>query len=149
MNNIRMATKNDISRIAEIFVVNYRMNFYQYFQNDKYYFGELNVLSIADEYKSDSEKLVNTFVYDDGIVRGFMRIKEKEIEKLFVEPQFQNMGIGAKLLNFAIKKFDVKFLWALEYNTKGINFYKKYGFSLTSEKILEEEYVSLVKLVRI
>lgn len=144
-----MATKNDISRIAEIFVVNYRMNFYQYFQNDKYYFGELNVLSIADEYKSDSEKLVNTFVYDDGIVRGFMRIKEKEIEKLFVEPQFQNMGIGAKLLNFAIKKFDVKFLWALEYNTKGINFYKKYGFSLTSEKILEEEYVSLVKLVRI
>ena len=82
MNNIRMATKNDISRIAEIFVVNYRMNFYQYFHNDKYYFGELNVLSIADEYKSDSEKLVNTFVYDDGIVRGFMRIKEKEIEKL-------------------------------------------------------------------
>ena len=149
MNNIRMATKNGISRIAEIFVVNYRMNFYQYFHNDKYYFGELNVLSIADEYKSDSEKLVNTFVYDDGIVRGFMRIKEKEIEKLFVEPQFQNMGIGAKLLNFAIKKFDVKFLWALEYNTKGINFYKKYGFSLTSEKILEEEYVSLVKLVRI
>ena len=59
------------------------------------------------------------------------------------------MGIGAKLLNFAIKKFDVKFLWALEYNTKGINFYKKYGFSLTSEKILEDEYVSLVKLVRI
>ncbi len=149
MNNIRMATKNDISRIAEIFVVNYRMNFYQYFHNDKYYFEELNVLSIADEYKSDSEKLVNTFVYDDGIVRGFMRIKEKEIEKLFVEPQFQNMGIGAKLLNFAIGKFDVKFLWALEYNTKGINFYKKYGFSLTSEKILEEEYVSLVKLVRI
>ena len=149
MNNIRMATKNDISRIAEIFVVNYRMNFYQYFQNDKYYFGELNVLSIADEYKSDSEKLVNTFVYDDGIVRGFMRIKEKEIEKLFVEPQFQNMGIGAKLLNFAIKKFDVKLLWVLEYNTKGINFYKKYGFSLTSEKILEEEYVSLIKLVRI
>ena len=148
MNNIRMATKNDISRIAEIFVVNYRMNFYQYFHNDKYYFEELNVLSIADEYKSDSEKLVNTFVYDDGIVRGFMRIKEKEIEKLFVEPQFQNMGIGAKLLNFAIKKFDVKFLWALEYNTKGINFYKKHGFSLTSEKILEEECVSLVKLVK-
>jgi len=73
-----------------------------------------------------------------------MRIKEKEIEKLFVEPQFQDMGIGAKLLNFAI----VKFLWALEYNIKGINFYKKYGFSLTSEKILEDEYVSLVKLVR-
>ncbi|MGI5067002.1 hypothetical protein [Treponema putidum] len=52
------------------------MNFYQYFHNDKYCFGELNVLSIADEYKSDSEKLVNTFVYDDGIVRGFIRIKE-------------------------------------------------------------------------
>lgn len=79
--------KNDISRIAEIFVINYRMNFYQYFHNDKYYFGELNVLSVANEYKSDSEKLVNTFVYDDGIVRGFMRIKE--IEKLFVESQFQ------------------------------------------------------------
>lgn len=148
MNNVRVATKTDISRIAEIFVVNYRMNFYQYFHNDKYYFGELNVLSIADEYKSDSEKLVNTFVYDDGTVRGFIRIKEKEIKKLFVEPQFQNMGIGSKLLNFAIGKFDVKFLWVLEYNTKGINFYNKYGFFLTSEKVLEDEYVPLVKLVR-
>ena len=81
--------KNDISRIAEIFVVNYRMNFYQYFHNDKYYFGELNVLSIADEYKSDSEKLVNTFVYDDGIVRGFMRIKKKKLKNFLLSLSFR------------------------------------------------------------
>lgn len=50
MTHIRPATESDASRIAEIIVTNYRVNFYPFFRNDAFYFGELNVLDTAKEY---------------------------------------------------------------------------------------------------
>ena len=40
---IRKANKEDVYRIAEIEVFNYRLYFYPIFQNDDYYFDELNL----------------------------------------------------------------------------------------------------------
>ena len=114
MENIRKALASDAGRIAEIIVTNYRVNFYPFFHNDEFYFKELNVLDTASEYADGSEVLNNTFVYDDGVVKGIIRIKGKEIEKLYIEPAFQSSGIGAKLLGFAVNTFDANFLWALE-----------------------------------
>lgn len=146
---IRPAATSDASRIAEIIVINYRVNFYPFFHNDHFYFAELNVLDTAAEYCEGSEALLNTYVYDDnGIVKGIIRVNGTEVVKLYVEPQFQSCGIGAELLQFAINSFGADNLWALEYNTRGIAFYKRHGFQLTGEKIIEDEWVPLVKLVR-
>ena len=95
---IRPAAERDAGRIAEIIVTNYRTNFYPFFRNDAYYFDELNVLDMVKEYAQSSEGLRNSAVYDDGIVKGVIRISGTEIEKLYVEPQFQSQGIGAVLL---------------------------------------------------
>ena len=38
MEFIRPATVKDVSRIAEIIVTNYRVNFYPFFNNDLFYF---------------------------------------------------------------------------------------------------------------
>lgn len=65
-----------------------------------------------------------------------------------MEPQFQNQGIGATLLSFAVEQEQATWLWVLEYNTRGIAFYKKHGFGLTSEKIIEDECVPLIKMSR-
>lgn len=146
MNNIRPASEADASRIAEIIITNYRVNFYPFFRNDTYYFGELNVVSMASEYSEGSENLRNTYVYDDGVVKGVIRLKENEIEKLFVEPQFQSRGIGAKLLEFAVEAMNAEFLWVLEYNKRGIAFYRRHGFELSGEKIIEDEWVPLLKM---
>lgn len=146
---IRQATKQDVSRIAEIYVFNNRINFYPIFQCDEYSFGELQVLTVANEYLLDENLLQNTFVYDDGVVRGFICIAEDQVKRLFVDPCFQNRGIGAELFEFAIRKYDVMHLWALEKNVKAIRFYERYGFRKTEEKTFEEgttEY--LVKMVR-
>ncbi len=148
MENIRKALASDAGRIAEIIVTNYRVNFYPFFHNDEFYFKELNVLDTASEYADGSEELNNTFVYDDGVVKGIIRIKGKEIEKLYIEPAFQSSGIGAKLLGFAVNTFDANFLWALEYNKRGIAFYERNGFMLNGEKMIEDEWVPLLKMTR-
>lgn len=49
MTNIRAARIKDVSRIAEMIVVNYRENFFDIFKNEDYYFDELNVLDLASE----------------------------------------------------------------------------------------------------
>jgi putative acetyltransferase len=146
MSFIRPAAASDSSRIAEIIITNYRVNFYPFFHNDEYYFGELNVVKMASEYANDPEILGCTFVYDDGVVKGVMRMDGRELKKLFVEPQFQSSGIGAQLLDFAVTEQHADHLWALEYNKRGIAFYRRHGFELTGRKIIEDDWVPLVEL---
>lgn len=146
MAEIRQATAEDAGRIAEIYVMNYRVNFYPFFCNDEYYFGELNVLDTAAELRADAEMLSHTYVYDDGIIKGFCRVKGERLDKLFVEPVFQSGGIGEKLLEYAVEQCGCTHLWALEYNRRGIKFYERHGFSLTGEKIIEDEWVPLLKM---
>ena len=143
---IRPAKEKDAGRIAEIIVTNYRVNFYPFFKNDEFYFDKLNVLDTAAEYRSDTQALNETYVYDDVVIKGVIRISGSEIVKLYVEPQFQSGGIGAKLLSFAVNEKKADWLWALEYNKRGIAFYKRNGFELTGEKMIEDEWVPLLKM---
>ncbi len=149
MEYIRMALKKDISRIAEMIVINYRVNFYPFFQKDEYYFGELNVLDTASKFRENSKNLKNTFVYDDGVVKGMILLNNHEINKLYVEPRFQNQGIGSKLFKFAVQEKHADFLWVLEYNKRATAFYERNGFKLTGEKIIEDDFVPLLKMEKI
>ena len=148
MTNIRAAKISDDSRIAEMIVTNYRINFFHIFKNEDYYFGELNVLDMASEYADNPDILANTYVYDDGVVKGMFRVNEDELVKLFVEPAFQSQGIGGVLLNYAVNELNVSWLWALEYNTRGIEFYKRNGFRFSGEKMLEDGWIPVLKLTK-
>lgn len=146
MNNIRKARIEDLIRISEIEVFNYRLNFYPIFRNDDYYFNELSVPNLIKRYEN---RLNNIYVYDDGVIKGFIEIEHYELKKLFVEPVLQNQSIGTKLLKYAIDEFDVAYLWALKKNIRAINFYLRNGFVLSDEIKLEEgtsEY--LIKMNR-
>lgn len=149
MSHIRTAEERDVSRIAEILVFNNRLNFYPIFRNDDYSFGELQVVPIAEKYRSDPALLSRTFVYDDGVVRGLIVLDGTEISKLFVDPCFQNRGIGAALLEFAVGVHHAEVLWALEKNVRAIRFYERHGFRLTGEKKFEDDTTEyLVRLRR-
>ena len=109
----------------------------------------MQVPALIQRYLDDASLLKNTFVYDDGAVKGIVRLNGLEIQKLFVEPVLQNQGIGAALLRFAVKEKNAQYLWALEKNSRAIAFYQRNGFRLTGDRKLEEgtaEY--LVRLER-
>lgn len=135
---IRLAEKQDAYRIAEILVFNYRLNFYPIFRDDAFYFDEMQVANVAEDYRADGEVLQNTYVYDDGAIKGMIQISGDEIRKLFVEPVLQGSGIGEELLNYAVESRGAAWLWALEKNERAIKFYQRHGFRLTDEKKLED-----------
>lgn len=136
---IRLASESDASRLAEIEIFNYRLNFYPIFRNDSFYFGELQVSEKIKEYLQTSEKMKSTYVYDDGVVKGFVTAENSEIKNLFVEPVLQGRGIGAALLGYAVTEMNGDFLWALEKNVKAIVFYERNGFCKTSERMHEDD----------
>ena len=135
MKEVRHARPEDAVRLAEIEVFNYRLNFYPIFQNDRYYFSELTVPALLEEYHAEPERIKDCFVYDDGIVKGFLRINGTRVEKLFVEPAFQSRGIGRMLLDHVIEEAGVKELCVLEKNPRAIRFYERHGFSRTDERV--------------
>ncbi|MBO7354141.1 MAG: GNAT family N-acetyltransferase [Lachnospiraceae bacterium] len=142
---IRKATVKDLSRIAEILVFNYRLFFYPIFRSDEYYFDELQVPALMKEFESGLDSL---YVYDDGVVKGFIKVEGTYIARLFVEPVLQNGSIGSQLLEYAVKEHNADHLWALEKNEKAIRFYERHGFTATGEKKLEDgtaEYLILLR----
>ena len=73
MDPVRQATAEDLARIAEIEVFSYRLLFYPIFRDDGFYFGELQVPRLMEDY----HRSVGTFlVYDDGVVKGFIRVEK-------------------------------------------------------------------------
>ena len=95
MDFIRKARPEDLARIAEIQIFNFRLYFYPIFLDDGYYFGELQVPALMKHYESLLDQLL---VYDDGVVKGFAHIAGTELKKLYVEPILHGSSIGAKLL---------------------------------------------------
>ncbi len=131
---IRPATEADLCRIAEIEIFNYRLNFYPIFRDDEFYFRHLQVFPRSASLR---QFLPELWVYDDGAVKGFIRVHGQELCKLFVEPVLQSQGIGAALLSHAVSEMGVRHLWALEKNTRAIAFFQRHGFHLSEQRRLE------------
>lgn len=146
--SIRKAESGDLSRIAEIYVFNNRINYFPIFKDEKYSFGEMQVVPLVNNYFGREEILDSIYVYDDGVVKGFMQKEGTEICKLYVDVCFQNQKIGDKLIKYAVEKLNADLLWALEKNTRAIAFYNRHGFIQTGARKFEEgttEYIVELK----
>ena len=131
---IRKAKEKDLSRIAEIFICNNRINYFPIFKDESYSFGELQVVSFIDNYLKKDEVFKNLYIYDDGLIRGFIQMNGTEICKLYVDPWFQGRKIGHELITFAVEQFGADHLWALEKNDRALAFYRRHGFVPTGKR---------------
>ncbi len=137
MENIRQASERDVSRIAEILIFSKRVNYRPIFENDTVSFGEMQVCPLAEELLRDPAVLHHYWVYDDGIVKGLVRLEGDEIRELYVEPFFTGGGIGAWLLRFAAEEKGCRWLWVLEKNLRAIRFYRRNGFEPTGVRRIQ------------
>lgn len=145
---VRKAAAGDVSRIAEIYVFKNRVNYFPIFKDEGFSFGELQVVPLADRYFKRDEILKNIYVFDDGLIKGFIQMNGTEICKLYVDTFFQSRGIGGALMEFAIQGLNADNVWALQKNVRAISFYQRHGFCLTGQKKLEEgtvEYLVALK----
>ena len=145
--HIRRATQEDISRIAEILVFAKRMKYRSIFNDDAYSFGELQVLPVAKKY-IENGFLNNMFLYDDGIVKGLIRIEKEEIVELYVDHFFQGQGVGSELIEYAKENYSVNYLWTIEKNIDAVRFYKAHGFHLTDTRKYEEGTTEYIVMMR-
>ena len=60
---IRKAIIDDLSRVAEIYVFNNRMNFFPIFKDESFSFGELQVVSLVNNYFKKDEIIKNIYMY--------------------------------------------------------------------------------------
>ena len=134
---IRPAAQADVSRIAEIIVFNNRVNYFPLFGDEGFSFGKVQVLPLAREYLDDAQRLAQTWVYDDGVVKGLAVVRGDELDKLYVEPAFQGRGIGGQLLEYAVSYLGARRLWVLERNVNARRFYARHGFAPTGARRYE------------
>ena len=149
---IRKATLDDVSRIAEIEIFAKRTAYRSIFNDDKFSFGVMQVFPLVKEYMTNPALLENIIVFDDDFVRGMSKtspivtLEQRntvEIIHLFIDPFFQNMGIGTKMLceierRCLSNEISNIILWVLEKNNLARTFYEKQGFLPTGERNLVE-----------
>lgn len=73
-----------------------------------------------------------------GIV-GFMGVKDKKIEMLFIAPSVRGKGIGKDLVTFALSALKVDAVDVNEQNPQAVGFYERMGFHMASRSELDEQ----------
>lgn len=104
------------------------------------------------------EKSIPTFTDADilfvakdegGKIVGFCFAERQEninrIEAVYIDPEFQGIGLGGKLYEEAFKYLNSAhdtYLEVFTANSKAIVFYKKLGFVETGKKVLDERFLN-------
>ena len=75
----------------------------------------------------------------EGILIGFMRIAEGNLEMLFIDNNYRGTGVGKKLITYAIDNLQVTKVDVNEQNIQAVGFYKYIGFNVYKRSDLDGE----------
>ena len=75
----------------------------------------------------------------EGILVGFMGIAKGNLEMLFIDNNYRGIGIGKKLITYAIDNLQVTKVDVNEQNVQAVGFYKHMGFSVYKRSALDGE----------
>lgn len=159
----RKANQSDVSDIAHI-----------HFESWNATYSNLLPEMYRDKQNNLSQKMqmwekvlpssgVNTWIaYDTednalGFISYFKKSHECEITTLYLLPQYQNLGIGTKLMNAALidasqcNSCSSLSLWVLKTNLSAISFYEKFGFQSDGqcdEELYEDTKITDIRMVK-
>lgn len=129
---IRKLNNEDIDKVMDIWKES-TIKAHEFIDKD---YWENNYDTVKNEYIPISD----TFVYDDGEnIRGFISIINNEfIGALFVDVNYQGLGIGSKLIDYITTKYDKLNLAVYKENEKSVKFYTDKGFKIIEEQKNED-----------
>lgn len=129
---IRRFKDNDINCVMELWKLS-TIKAHDFIEK-KYW--EKNYEVVRDVYIPIAE----TFVYSENeTIKGFISIiNGKFIGALFVDIEFQGLGIGRSLLEYVIDKYERLELAVYKENTKAVEFYEYIGFKIIKEQLNED-----------
>lgn len=76
---------------------------------------------------------------DDGRARGFAGAGDGKLEMLFIDPAYRGKGVGAMLLDLAIRELGVTHVDVNEQNTQARGFYEHKGFEVIGRSETDEQ----------
>lgn len=79
-------------------------------------------------------------------VVGFVSLIGSEVAALFVDPDYHGLGVGRSLLDTVKPLCAQMKLEVFEANTKGLAFYKAYGFRVTASRPYKDSGQKLLVL---
>ena len=139
---IRPMTANDIPRVAEIHVFGWRSTA-RGAVSDDFLFNQLLVANSTDFLvKALDAEDTDCFVYDDGIIKGYLMLGECPnstetlmLKAVYVDPLLQGGGVGTALLNFfdetaKSRGYNNVRLLVIEGNKTAREFYERKGYNL-------------------
>ena len=75
----------------------------------------------------------------EGILVGFIGVKEENLEMLFIDNNYRGRGIGKALITYAIDHLQVTKVDVNEQNIQAVGFYKYMGFNIYKRSNLDGE----------
>ena len=138
---VRYAVPEDCGALGEIMAVSFRSAFGGFISQET-----LDRCAVAENcaglLASLPKEMTTLTGWVDGKLMGLLVCSEQpdgraEIEAIHSLPESWGTGLGAAMLDFALKGRAAG-LWAFEKNARARRFYEKHGFAFTGERRISE-----------
>lgn len=73
-----------------------------------------------------------------GCPVAFMGVEGQRLEMLFLSPEKRGTGLGRQLLDYGIRRYDIREVTVNEQNPQAVGFYKDMGFAAYKRTDLDE-----------
>lgn len=105
------------------------------------FLGEQDIERIA-QYVPEAIRAVRILVTacdDSGHALGFAGVDDGKLEMLFIDPAYRGKGVGATLLDFAVRELGVTTVDVNEQNAQARGFYEHEDFEVVGRSETDEQ----------
>jgi putative acetyltransferase len=129
--NIDLVQKSEYETLVDLWEASVRATHHFLKEEDILYFRPLILNTYLDAVELRCAK------NDPGNILGFLGVAENNLEMLFIHPKNRGMGIGRKMLEYAIEELNVQKVDVNEQNEQALGFYLKQGFEVVGRSALD------------
>ncbi len=122
---------DDLPRVVEVWEASVRATHHFLTEDDIQFFKKLVPDALAQLEHLDCVR------DDEGQVAGFIGVEGKEVASLFIHPDWRGLGIGRRLIEYAIKTLGTTDVEVNEQNEQAVGFYERMGFEVVSRSELD------------